>query len=394
MSRYLIRFTPMEPYFFGSERTLNYTPKPTTTSEPPASQYQNLYFVRGENTPLQTTLLGALRFLLLQKHGRKPDNFGKLSKEELDLIGKNSFIPEPQEGEAEGFGVIQTLSPVFLTDEAGVHYIPVPMDHNLADEKKNDGGKIVYSPFRHYNQKASKDAEGHTVYSGDPIPLETADGKKLYTEEFDVKKGTASGFMSLADGTLQKDLFSGVLRVGINRREQENGFFKKEYKRLKTGFSFAVYCELDEEWGNMPEMVFLGQGHSAFRVKAKEADKDSGIERETLDFLKQRHPLFAQEKKYSLLYCLGDAFMLTKEEKGLYDGLLFAVTGVRDFRSMQTRLADGPHLIRSKQPVLYHLMKAGSVLIAENDDLARAWRDRYRNEYAKTVGFNTFVELE
>ena len=182
--------------------------------------------------------------------------------------------------------------------------------------------------------------------------------------------------------------------MGINRREKENGFFKKEYKRLKTGFSFAVYCDLTEEWGKMPETVFLGQGHSAFHVQAEPADKQLGIERETLDFLKQYHPLFVPKKKYSLLYCLGDSFMLTKEEMGLYDGLLFAVTGVRDFRSMQTKLADGPHLIRSKQSVLYHLMKAGSVLIAENDDLARAWRDRYRNQYAQTVGFNTFVGLE
>ena len=181
MSRYLIRFTPMVPYFFGSERTLNYPGS--------ASQYQNLYFVRGENTPLQTTLLGALRFLLLQKHGRQPDNFSKLKASEEALIGKNSFIPEPQEGEDEGFGVITKLSPVFLTDDAGVHYIPVPMDHNLADEKKNDDGKIVYSPFQHYNQKASKDANGNTVYTGDPITLDTADGVKLYTAEYDVKKG-------------------------------------------------------------------------------------------------------------------------------------------------------------------------------------------------------------
>ena len=107
------------------------------------------------------------------------------------------------------------------------------------------------------------------------------------------------------------DLFSGVLRVGINRREQENGFFKKEYKRLKTGFSFAVYCDLNEKWENMPETVFLGQGHSAFHVRAEKADEHPGIEQETLDFLKQYHPLFAPEKKYSLLFFLGDAFMLT-----------------------------------------------------------------------------------
>ena len=383
MSRYLVRFTPMEPYFFGNERTLSY---PDSTS-----QYQNLYFVRGENTPLQTTLLGALRFMLLQKHGRKPDNFRKLKGEkeveedkqkgissvnEENLIGKNSFNPEIKQG--QGFGVIKKLSPVFLTDAIGIHYIPAPMDHNLADEEKNTDDHTEYAPFRQYHA------------------IETADGKKLFTAEYDVKKGTASGFMSLADGSIHEDLFSGSLRVGINRREQENGFFKKEYKRLKTGFSFAVYCDLDEAWENMPETVFLGQGHSTFRVQAESADEHPGIEKETLDFFRQ-HPLFTQNGAYTLLYCLGDSFMTSEDtdgRTGLYDGLLFSVTDTRDFRSMQTKSEDGGRLTRSKQSMLYHLMKAGSVLIAENDEAARAWLNRYKHPNAETIGFNTFVGIE
>ena len=370
MSRYLIRFTPMEPYFFGNERTLNYPDS--------QSQYQNLYFVRGENTPLQTTLLGALRFMLLQKHGRGPNDFKPLEKKEENLIGKNSFNPEIKQG--QGFGVIKKLSPVFLTDAIGIHYIPAPMDHNLADKEKNTDDYTEYAPFRQYQT------------------METADGTKLYTADYDLKKGLASGFMSLADGGIHDDLFSGALRVGINRREQENGFFKKEYKRLKTGFSFAVYCDLDEAWETMPETVFLGQGHSTFRVQAENADDHAGIEQETLDFFRRRHSLCGRGKKYTLLYCLGDSFLLSAaeedREKGLYDGLLFAVTDTRDFRSMQTKAEDGVRLTRSKQSVLYHLMKAGSVLIAENDRAARVWLNRYQHANAETIGFNTFVGIE
>ena len=386
MNRYLIRFTPMESYFFGNERGLNYPGS--------MSQYQNLYFVRGENTPLQTTLLGALRFMLLQKHGRKPDDFSKLKgKEEVEkdkqngldsvneeeLIGKNSFNPENKQDQS--FGVIKKLSPVFLTDTIGVHYIPAPMDHNLADKEKNTDDFVEYAPFGHYKK------------------MRTADGEKLYTEEYDLKKGVVSGFMSLVDGGIHDDLFSGSLRVGINREEQKDGFFKKEYKCLKNGFSFAVYCDLDEAWENMPETVFLGQGHSTFCVQAERADDHAGIEQETLDFFRRRHTLVGREKKYTLLYCLGDSFMLpvTEEDKvkGIYDGLLFAVTDTRDFRSMQTTtLKDAARLIRSKSPVLYHLMKAGSVLIAENDESAQAWLNRYKHANAETIGFNTFVGIE
>ena len=367
MSRYLVRFTPMEPYFFGNERGLNYPGS--------ASQYQNLYFVRGENMPLQTTLLGALRFMVLQKYGRKPDEFGEI-KDQEKKIGLSSFDPEKKA--EQGFGVIHKLSPVFLTDAAGIHYIPAPMDHNLADEAKNTDDFISYSPFRNYKT------------------ITTADGQKLYTEEYDLKKGVVSGFMSLADGGIHEDLFSGTIRVGINRKNQKNGFVKKEYKRLKNDFSFAVYCDLDGEWENMPATVFLGQGHSTFRVQPQKADDHPGIERETLDFFHRNHPLFAEGTAYTLLYCLGDSFMLPAKEddvSGLYDGLLFAVTDVRDFRSMQTK-ADGGSLTRNKQTTLYHLMKAGSVLIAENDDKARKWLDRYKHKNATNIGFNTFVGID
>lgn len=375
MSRYLIRFTPMEPYFFGNERGLNYPGS--------KSQYQNLYFVRGENTPLQTTLLGALRFMVLQKYGRKPDEFHAINDTEKKLIGESSFNPQEKEiqgKETKGFGVIQKLSPVFLTDAIGIQYIPVPMDHNLADKAKNTDDFKEYSPFRYYNK------------------MMTADGKKLYTEEYDLKKGVISGFMSLVDGRIHEDLFSGTLRVGINRGEQENGFFKKEYKRLKDGFSFAVYCELDDTWDDMPKVVYLGQGHSAFRVDAEKADSHRGIERETLEFLEAHHPLFLQ-KQYRLFYCLGDSFLVDEREEskntGLYDGLLFAVTDIRDFRSMQTNLVkDGKHLFREKTGMLYHLLKAGSVLIAENDEAALVWMNRYENKNAESIGFNTFVGVQ
>ena len=165
MNRYQIRFTPMEPYFFGNERGLNYPGS--------MSQYQNLYFVRGENTPLQTTLLGALRFMMLQKHGRKPDDFSKLKGEddvkkdkeagidsvnEEKLIGKNSFDPENTQG--QGFGVIKKLSPVFLTDDIGVHYIPAPMDHNLADKEKNTDDFIA-SVFKEMKEITNLPPEQH-----------------------------------------------------------------------------------------------------------------------------------------------------------------------------------------------------------------------------------------
>jgi hypothetical protein len=53
---YLLTLEPMEPYFFGNEKTFSFDPK---------SPADNRYFIKSERLPMQTTILGALRYLLM-----------------------------------------------------------------------------------------------------------------------------------------------------------------------------------------------------------------------------------------------------------------------------------------------------------------------------------------
>ena len=104
-------------------------------------------------------------------------------------------------------------------------------------------------------------------------------------------------------------------------------------------------------------------------------------------------------RKYTRLYCLGDAFMAggTRDGAGgMYDGLLFASTDSREYRAMRTVLTEkGQRLIREKQEeVLYRLMRAGSVLLAEDGAAAKAWLERSVSKYENNVGFNAFVRLD
>ena len=82
MSSYLVTLKPLEPYFFGGERTFSFGER----ANKEIVTYSN-YFIKSEDLMSQTTLLGALRFLILKMNGK----LNLPSSETIDLVGKASF---------------------------------------------------------------------------------------------------------------------------------------------------------------------------------------------------------------------------------------------------------------------------------------------------------------
>ena len=54
MAEYLVRFIPLEPYFFGGERSGVYGK-------------ESYYFTKSEVMPNQSTILGAIRYCCIDK---------------------------------------------------------------------------------------------------------------------------------------------------------------------------------------------------------------------------------------------------------------------------------------------------------------------------------------
>lgn len=120
MKKYLVRLTPLEPYFFGNEKCFSFN------DGNPRGQMSNRYYIKSERTPLQTTLLGAMRYLFIKK--KKSDfNYNDAEYKELEKnIGSESFkIASDTE---QDFGVIKNLSPLFLMKGESI-LIPTPLDH-------------------------------------------------------------------------------------------------------------------------------------------------------------------------------------------------------------------------------------------------------------------------
>ena len=111
MQTYKVNFQPVGTFYFGNERTLG----PDNAD----------YFASSNYLPQQTTILGVIRYRLLEMRGWLKDHNGYTAgkKDDIDaLIGPKSFCGNPPEKSSE-FGVLKSLSPLFI-EQDGVLLLP------------------------------------------------------------------------------------------------------------------------------------------------------------------------------------------------------------------------------------------------------------------------------
>jgi len=336
MSTYLVRLTPQEPYFFGNEKCLAFD------DGNPRGQMTNRYYIKSERTPLQTTLLGAMRYVFLKN--KTYDLSG-------ENVGSESFKIEK---DFQDFGVIKSISPLFLL-KGNERLIVTPFDHIK--------GKTTYTPFANYET------------------ITTADGKKWFTPDFDVKEGLMDSYVHVdrEAGKIVKsdDIFSYTTRVMINKTQDKKAFFKKDYVTLDKDYSFGFYLELTDGTpiDESQMFVYLGQGKSLFSLKFEEPPKD--IENPRSDIESKIKALIGENK----VYCFGD----TLADNSIYKMAKFAVVDFRDYRAYATN-SDGKV---EKGGTLYKLIKAGSVFIS--DDTSKIVCSHANCEQ---IGFNIMIKQE
>lgn len=339
MKSYLVKLSPQEPYFFGNEKTFKFE------KEDNQGQMGNSYFIRSERTPLQTTLMGMMRYILM------PYKDFRHHEENAPVIGRESFRIT---AENQSFGVILKISPLFIM-KGSDKYVVTPFD---CISKINNKYTKTYTPFTKYTE------------------ITTDSGKKRYAEEFDAKAGIADSYVNLSDRTLVQacEIFGTETRVGIKKvtkGKNEKAFFKKEYCYLKDDFIFAFYVELDDSARlpeNMKTEVAIGQGKSLFAV----------------EFVQQDNTIIKEVSKIlpnGISYCLSDVFVNSE----IYNCCEFAVTATRDYRAFETT-SDGK--VR-KDSTLWKLIKAGSVFIVSDRE---KFSKLTENANCQTTGFNYIAD--
>lgn len=344
MSSYRVDLAPQEPFFFGNEKSAQY---PVDENDRMANA---LYYLISERLPSQTTLFGALRYLLLpHKHSTRC-----YSPEELEAntaaVGSESFDLESER--KQSFGALRAMSPLFLFDGTD-RYIITPFDHRK--------GFATYTPFTVSPTQA----------------VQTLDGEKDIAVDYDAKQGLDDSFLRLRDRAIvpSDTLFSTVTRVGINRRRDDKGFFKKDFMALKDGFSFSVYVELDDRITPADGIVYLGQNRSMFTAHFTPEDNTLASE-------------IAAVLPAGRVYCAGDLLA----DSCLYAHTRFAATRTRDHRAFTTCFdkQKGTMRIKRSTALLLKAIRAGSVLIPrDKDSFLAACQSKSGNP--EQIGFNTLI---
>ncbi|HHV75847.1 MAG TPA: hypothetical protein GXX39_00535 [Syntrophothermus lipocalidus] len=220
MTEYLFRFCPLQPWFFGGERGFRYGPDAVDDSG-------NLnYFVKSNLIPQQTTLLGAVKYILLKSQGIKVRTDWRYPDEEWEKISSIAgygVINAEEEGDSRFFGAVEEISPLLLNRD-DVYWLPVPADHLEEGETKYMRAKYKPMPYVCLDNKK---AWGNF-------------GSVGFLKGYSAEKGLFSGWMNVWTGETWRndEIFVECTRVGIEIPEQlkkvtgqqeEKKFYKQTY---------------------------------------------------------------------------------------------------------------------------------------------------------------------
>lgn len=335
MPEYLVRLEPREPWFFGGERGVE------DLRREGKNRRAGVYFIRSQDTPSQTTLFGALRYLMHKSKDWEKD---------AD-VGAESYSLQAS---GQTFGKIKEISPLYLLEGEDRFYVPAPMDHKKGGEK--------YNPYTNY------------------LDYTTNHGDRKYPADYDGKNAFNGGWLRLDDRTIHTELFAGVERVGVNiGKSDSGGFFKKEFKSFaKDKFCFAFFIDLKEGTTKFDnQMVFLGKGRCAFRATCEECAEPK----------KEIHDILGGKIAYAQSPIYAD------NVRALYACCEFVcVQGpvyLRGFKTYYNEQSRNP--TEGKRfdvgPELLQLIPAGSVFLPSSPD-AFANFIKEHSEQARITGFN------
>ena len=358
--------TPLEQYAFGDDQGFKYPGEKGTGKES--------YLVRSRELPEQTTILGLLRYLVLQDQKMLKTDFQYTEEERARMkqyIGAESF--SFSSNELQNFGYIHEISPVFLVNDKEEILIRNPF-HNKA--------KSGYSPIQM--------EEGTTDTSAGNIALPKIG-------EYSAKDGYASGYYNLATGEIENNLFQTNLVSG-NRKNaptdsDEDGYFKRELKLLKKGYSFAVFADVEK----LPENAigYMGKKKCAFSIEMKKVDdidhlwfpvKSPSFLQETkkvddIDLVGMVRELF-KENDDTWYYALSDIVI---DKNTSYDN--FCIVEEKHQRNLETVYSETSHLKKlRKSEIRYNLIQSGSVFY-------KSCNLELNNKNCEQIGYNKIVQL-
>ena len=248
MKTCVVTLAPLEPYFFGSDKTFSFNKSDRT---------RNNYYIRSLESPSPTTILGMVRHELLKQAGHYSPSFQYTESQLADnarLIGKESF--SLAQSDMQSFGVIQSISAVHLMHDGSIYW-PIPGDHNKSDDS--------YAPIKLTNDNSVTFSSAACLVPDDvnAVDHKKYSGKALLCVDNNSTSLVPAPFRrSVKIGIGKNTYANGRASVDIERKEM---FFKKEYCTLEEGWKFIFMLTLNDDAIELQDsIVTMGQGKSAF----------------------------------------------------------------------------------------------------------------------------------
>lgn len=356
--RYLMTMEPLEPYTFGTEHSFKYGKEKPTGRES--------YFVTSAEMPEQTTILGMLRFLLLKDRNKLKSNFlysDEDRKEMKQIIGENSFSFT---GSNQDFGIIDSISPVFIINSEGQKLIRCPFcmkkDGNLMEMEGSYYTSFGEIHLPKGNEYIAKEGYTHDFYN-------------INTGNIDSQENKNPLFLKKMITGNNKNDENGKLKV---KTDHDEGFFKIEKVTIRKGCKFACYVELKEKINNIEKGFIgtMGRGKSAFKVDFIDMNSDDDSD-EDIDKTVSAIDWKTDGVWY---YCLSDVFL---SDRVKYKN--FAIVETKETRNLETRLSEKGISRLKKSEQVFKLISQGSVFYMNNPIP--------ENEDIKKIGYNHIIKM-
>ncbi|RYC70035.1 type III-B CRISPR module-associated Cmr3 family protein [Spirosoma sordidisoli] len=365
---YLFRLKPVDTFFFGGERSFGYD-----GANAQAGVNAN-YFVKSNYYPQQTTLLGVLRYKLLEAKGWLATGGRPVPDKSNEWIGRHSF--KNNDREDKSYGHIHGLSPLFWLHQ-DTSYLMAPFDWGISWQWQTRGGSTFL---------------GQAIQSNLPKAVKGYDPKKGIARQLINRHGNTC----LLDSVYVPQTQEGILKLD-KRTEDEQGFYKQTYYRFATpDWSFAFVAYLADEAADTLTPHLLTNGWATVGGEGRPFRLTMEPVLNVADLLAL--PAQPDTGGPARLTLLSDA-LVTNE---VYEHCDFAVSETVDFRAIETSnmVTNYADLNRDRKPNdampqrgqhRQLLLERGSVLYVKDGQTTALRQLLDKPRHFRRIGYNAYT---
>lgn len=338
--QYLLSIKPINDYFFGVENKNN--------------DGSDNYFLRSSNLPQASTILGAIRYLLLLNAEKETfSNNQIIDKAKAgELIGENSFDTADT---TFAFGKLLSVSNVFILQNNHTKLLPVP---NWLDTQ---GKELIY----YTNIKASILPE--------------------YSSKNEHSKQFTDGTTETESAVIFKELIQITNRKNNKEEKGKDAFFKTQTYKLNDGYSFGVEITVTDDIVLKNTLMKIGGENKLFSIEIIE---NTTLKTNQEIYLNYRHPSL-----YKLIL-ISDGYL-----KSISKNYLFAYTTHKTFRYLKSTIATTKNYSSvskddvSRSETLLNLLENGAVFYFNDEKAATNFQEQFTNDNLQNAGFNQTILL-